>query len=393
MSGSVRTRARPAAARGGIVLLATLGALGLGACSDEGAGATAVQSRDRAVPVRAATVVAKDVPVQLRAIGTVEPYATVEIKSRVEGQVAEVHFREGQAVHEGDPLFSIDARPFEAQLRQAEANLARDRAQASNADTEAERMRRLLDQRIVSQDEHDQARTRAAALRATVKADEAMVESARLQVTYSEVRSPINGRIGRILVNRGNVVKPNETPMAVVNQIQPIYVSFSVPQQELAEVRRRAAAGDLTVDVSPGGDGAQPISGRLSFIDNQVDTESGTLLLKAKFANDDEALWPGQFVDSFITLAVLRDAVVVPDAAVQTGQQGQYVYVIASGDSVELRPVRTGEHVGDDVVIEDGLRAGERVVTDGQLQLAPGSHVEVKSDEAAPRATPAPQVG
>lgn len=393
MSAAVCRRARRRTTIGTALGWAMLAALALAACSDPGAGASAAHSRDQAVPVRAATAVAKDVPVQLRAIGTVEAYATVEIKSRVEGQVAEVHFREGQVVREGDRLFSIDARPFEAALREAEANLARDRAEASNAAAEAERMRRLLDQRIVSQDEYDRAKTRAAALRATVEADEAMVESARLQVTYSEVQSPINGRIGRILVNRGNVVKPNETPMAIVNQIQPIYVSFSVPQQELAEVRRRAAEGDLTVDVSPGDEGAQPIAGRLSFIDNQVDTGTGTLLLKAEFANQDEALWPGQFVDSFITLAVLRNAVVVPDAAVQTGQQGQYVYVIATGDSVELRPVRTGEHVGGEVVIEDGLRAGERVVTDGQLQLAPGSRVEVKSDDASPSATPPSQAG
>lgn len=391
MSASLHARARRAIAIGAR-LLATLGTLALAACSDEGAGATAAHPREHAVPVRAAAAVAKDVPVQLRAIGTVEAYATVEIKSRVEGQVAEVHFREGQAVHDGDPLFSIDARPFEAELRQAEANLARDHAQASNAESEADRMRRLLEQRIVSQDEHDQAKTRAAALRATVKADEAMVESARLQVTYSDVRSPLNGRIGRILVDRGNVVKPNETPMAVVNQIRPIYVSFSVPQQELAEVRRRAAEGNLTVDVSPGGEGVQPISGRLSFIDNQVDTGSGTLLLKGKFENEDEALWPGQFVDSVITLEVLRDVVVVPESAVQTGQQGQYVYTIVAGDSVELRLVRTGEHVGGEVVIDDGLKPGERVVTDGQLQLAPGSRVEVKSD-ASPSAAPPARVG
>jgi multidrug efflux system membrane fusion protein len=219
------------------------------------------------------------------------------------------------------------------------------------------------------------------------------VESTRLQVTYSEVRSPLNGRIGRILVDRGNIVKPNETSMAVVNQIRPIYVAFSVPQQELAEVRRRAGEGSLTVDVSPGADGTQPISGRLSFIDNQVDSGTGTLLLKGEFANEDEALWPGQFVDTLITLEVLRDAVVVPFAAVQTGQQGEYVYTIAAGDSVELRPVRTGEHVGGEVVIKDGLRAGERVVTDGQLQLAPGSHVEVKGDDAGPRVTPPAPAG
>lgn len=358
-------------------------------CTDPGADAAAVH-RQQVVPVHAAAAVQKDVAVRLRAIGTVEAYATVSVKSRVDGQVAQVHFREGQSVHRDDLLFTIDPRWFEAALRQAEANLARDRAQAENAEVEAQRLRRLLDQRIVSQDEYDEAKTRAAALRATVKADEAAVENARLEVLYCHIRSPIDGRVGQILVDLGNVVKSDETTLAVVNQIRPIYVNFSVPQRELPAIRQRSAEGELTVEVYVDDRREQPIAGRLSFINNEVDTDTGTVLLKGEFANQDEALWPGQFVDTAVTLAVRRDAVVVPSVAVQTGQQGQYVFTIGADGTAELRPVRVTEDLGDELVIAEGLRAGERVVTDGHLQLAPGVPVEVKNDAPAnPNPTPA----
>lgn len=350
----------------------------LGGCSDQGADAAAAQRREGAVPVRAATAVAKDVPIQLRAIGTVEAYASVSIKSRIDGQVSEVHFREGQEVRKGDNLFSIDSRPFEAALRQAQANVARDRAQAENARVEAQRLAQLLGQQIVSQEEYDQAQTRVAALRATVKADEAAVEHAELQILYCHISSPIDGRIGQILVNQGNIVKADETTLAVVNQIRPIYVDFSVPQQELPEIRRRAASGSLRVEVYAGESREHPVAGELSFINNQVDTDTGTVLLKGLFANEREELWPGQFVDIVLTLSTRPAAVVVPSAAVQTGQQGPYVFTIRPDLTVQLRPVRTGEELGGEVVIEEGLQPGERVVTDGQFQLAPGMTVEVQ---------------
>lgn len=366
----------------------------LGGCSDPGADAAAVQRRQRVVPVRVATAVEKDVPIQLRAIGTVAAYASVSIKSRIDGQVSDVHFREGQEVRKGDCLFTIDSRPFDAALRQAEANLARDRAQAENARVEAQRLAQLLGERIVSQEEYDQAQTRVAALRATVKADEAAVDNAELQVLYCHISSPIDGRIGQILVNQGNVVKSDETTLAVVNQIRPIYVDFSVPQQELPEIRRRAANGNLRVEVYAGASHEHAVVGELSFINNQVDTDTGTVLLKGLFANQHEELWPGQFVDSVLTLSTRPRAVVVPSAAVQTGQQGPYVFTIGSDQTVQLRLVRTGEELGREVVIEAGLQPGEQLVTDGQFQLAPGMTVEVQeASPERPEATPPAPAG
>jgi len=380
--------ARSRAAAASAVLAALFGLL-LTGCSEPGAGATPDQRRQRVVPVRVAAASVRDIPIQLQAIGTVEAFASVSIKSRVEGQVAEVHFREGQEVTKGARLFTIDPRPFEAALREAEANLVRAQAEAQNAQVEAERLAKLLEQQIVSQDEHDTAQTRAASMRAMVTADQAAVDKAKLDLLYCHISSPIDGRIGQVLVHQGNMVNPDETALAVVNQIRPIYVGFSVPQQELAELRRRATDGRLLVEAYPGKQRDRAIVGELSFINNQVDTDTGTVLLKGLFANDDEQLWPGQFVDTEVTLAVQRDAVVVPGAAVQTGQQGQYVFVVGAGQTAELRPVRTGEDVGSEIVITEGLRAGERVVTDGQLRLAPGMTVEVKRDEPEPAPPPA----
>jgi multidrug efflux system membrane fusion protein len=382
------TRARLSPLRSALTPLAGAALGVLAGCSDSGAGASAVQHR-QAVPVRVATAVEKDVPVRLRAIGTVEAYANLSVKSRVEGHVAEVHFREGQEVQAGAMLFSIDAREFEAALRQAEANLARNRAEAENARVEAHRLTQLLKQQIVSQDEYDQAQTHAAAMRATVNADEAAVEVAKLQILYCRITSPIEGRIGAILVHVGNVVKPDESVLALVNQVRPVYVAFSVPQQNLSEIRRRAQAAPLRVDAYTDSSYEHTVKGELSFIDNQVSTETGTVMLKALFPNDHEELWPGQFVDIMLTLTTLPEAVVVPSAAVQTGQQGQYLYVVHPDNTVELRMVRTGADVGPEVVIEENLRPGERVVTDGQFLLAPGVTVEVKQNGTEqPGATP-----
>jgi len=370
-------------------ILAAAALAGLSACSDQGADAAPEQRHQRIVPVRAATAVEKDVPVQLRAIGTVEAFASVDVKSRVDGQVSAVHFREGQEVKKGDRLFTIDQRPFEAAVRQAEANLARAKAEAQNAHTEAQRMSKLLAEQIVSQDEYDQADMHAASSRATVAADEAALEKAKLDLLYCQISSPLDGRIGQILVNLGNVVKSDETTLAVVNQIRPIYVNFSVPQQNLPEVRRRAAEGPLLVETYPGKEHDPPVAGRLSFINNEVHTDTGTVLLKGLFANDDEALWPGQFVQTAVTLTVQPKAVVVPNAAVQSGQQGTYVFAVNPDRTVELRPVRIGVDLPGEIVIEDGVRAGERVVTDGQLQLAPGMTVEVQEGAPAAAAPPA----
>ena len=339
-----------------------------------------------------ATAVQRDIPLQLHAIGNVEAYSTVSVKSQVEGQLAHVHFVEGQPVQKGNLLFSIDARPFEAALRQAEATVARDVADARNAEVDAKRRTQLLAQGFVSRDEYDQSQTKAASSAATVKADEAAVENARLQLQYCYIHSPINGRVGQLLVHEGNLVKANDTLLAVINQVRPVYVSFSVPEQELPEVRQRTAEGKLLVQAFvPHHDGT-PVVGELRFINNAVDMTTGTVLLKALFANDDEALWPGQFVDVALTLAVRRDAVLVPAEAIQVGQQGQYVFVVAADESAEVRPVVPGERIGQEIVVRQGLTAGERVVTDGQIRLAPGLKVQIK-DGAGSDGHPTPLGG
>ena len=369
------------------LLLGTI--IALGACSSQpGSDArAATRGQDQAVPVTVAAVVQRDVPVQLRVIGNVEPYSTVSLKPQIEGQVAEVRFEEGQQVHKGDLLFRIDPRPFEAALRQAEANLAKDTAEARNASVEAGRRARLLKEGFVSNDENDQAQTRAASLQATVKADQAAVENAKLQLQYCYIRSPLDGRVGRVLVHAGNVVKSNETMLAVINQLRPAYVTFSVPEQQLPEIRARTAHGKLAVDAFVP-HVADPITGELSFIDNTVDTNTGTVLLKALFANQDEALWPGQFVDVALTLRVDQNAILVPAEAIQTGQQGPYVFVITPDLTADVRPVVVGRAAGQQVVVTQGVQPGEQVVTEGQVRLAAGVKVEIKN--AGPSTPSAP---
>ena len=367
-------------------LLVTL-ALLVPACSSD----SAAPGRDHkeAVPVTVGTVVQRDIPVQLRAIGNVEPYSTVSVKSQVEGQLAQVHFVEGQRVKQGDLLFTVDPRPFEAALRQAQATMARDAAEARNAAVDAKRRTQLLAQGFVSRDEYDQSQTKAASSAAAVKAGEAAVENARLQLAYCSIRSPIDGRVGQVLVHAGNIVEANDTLLAVINQVRPIYVSFSVPEQQLPQVRERAAAGKLAVQALVPHHGDAPVVGELSFINNTVDMTTGTVLLKALFQNDDETLWPGQFVDVAVTLAVQRDAVLVAAEAIQVGQQGQYVFVVAADESAEVRAVVPGDRIGSEIVVTQGLAAGERVVTDGQIRLAPGLKVEIKDGAGNRHPTPA----
>jgi len=377
MLSSAMSRLRPP-----VVLAPFLAGLGvLSACSG-GGGAAERASAPPPVPVTVAPAVQKDAPVSLRAIGNVAAYSTVSLKAQVEGRVARVHFAEGQEVKRGDLLFALDARPFEAALRQAEANLARDRAQAENARVEADRFARLVKDGIVSRDEYDQAHARAASLEATVAADQAAVESARIQLQYCSIASPIDGRIGEILVHEGNVVKANETVLAVINQLRPIYVEFAVPQQELDEIRTRMAGGELPVEAFRPADEDHPVVGALSFINNTVDTTSGTVLLKAVFPNANEDLWPGQFVTVTLRLATRHDAVMIPSRAVQTGQDGKFVFVVQPDGAVVSRPVSVGQTVGEEVVVEQGLAAGEQVVTEGQLRLAPGVRVQVKEGAA-----------
>lgn len=338
-----------------------------------------------AVPVDVAQVLQRDVPVQVHAIGTVEAYTTVSVRSQVDGILAEIRFHEGQEVGEGDLLFVIDPRPFEADLRQAEANLARDRAEARNADVQAERYAHLLAPGFISKDQYDQVRTQAQSLRAVVSADLAAVEGAMLRLQYCYIRSPTGGRIGRFLVNVGNVVKERETALAVINRVRPIYVSFAVPEQELAEIRSGAARGPLPVQARAGTDDGAAVTGDLSFIDNAVDTATGAVLLKALFSNEDEVLWPGQFVTVTLTLRSQPNALLVPAMAIQAGQEGPYVFVVGHDRTAEVRHVVPGLSVNEQTVIKEGLAAGETVVTRGQIRLAPGRKVDVRSGPESDR--------
>lgn len=366
------TRARPAVS----VPLLALGLALVSACSSGGGAVERDQARP--VPVSAAVAVQRDAPVELRAIGSVQAYSTVSVKAQVEGQLARAYFAEGQEVKRDDLLFLIDPRPFEAALRQAEANLARDRAQAEHARVEAHRFARLAGEGVASREEYDRTQAQARSLEASVAADEAAVERARIQVQYCSIRSPLDGRVGQLLVHEGNVVKANETPLAVINQLRPAYVEFSVPEHDLPDIRKHMSEQPLPVEaVRSDGVGA-PVAGELTFVNNTIDTSTGTVLLKAVMPNQDEELWPGQFVNVVLRLTTEKAAVMVPGRAVQTGQQGKYVFVVRPDGSVESRPVVVGQTVGDDVVIQKGVAAGEQVVTEGQLRLGPGVRVEVK---------------
>jgi membrane fusion protein, multidrug efflux system len=331
------------------------------------------------VPVTAGVAVQKAVPVQVRAIGNVEAYSTISVKSQLGGILTGVHFREGQDVNKGALLFTIDPRTYEAVLKQAEATLTRDVSQLENARVEVRRYAELVRKGYVAQEQYDQIKTNGDALEATVNADKALVENARLQVKYCFIYSPIAGRTGYLMANQGNLIKANaDTSLVVINQIQPIYVTFSVPEQYLSEIKKYMASGKLKVEVFISGGETSPEQGVLSFIDNTVDMTTGTIKLKGTFANKGKRLWPGQFVNVFLTLTTQPDAIVVPSQAVQTGQSGVYVFVIKKDLTVESRPVVVARSLDGESVIGKGLQPGEQVVTDGQLRLVPGAKVEIK---------------
>jgi len=392
--------------------------------------------RSLPVPVAVASVEQKAVPVQVQAIGTVEAYSVVSVKAQVGGELVRVHFKEGQDVRKGDLLFTIDPRPFEAALAQAQATLAkdvgqiqqaraaldrdrakvsqtraalaRDQAQARNADVEARRYAELLSRGLISQEQADQFRTTAESLghtlladeadiksaeetvradeaavksaEQTVRADEAAVDNAKIQLGYTAIRSPIDGRTGSLMLHEGNVVRAsgtNDSTLVVINQIQPVYVSFTVPQQQLPVIKRYMGDGTLEVRALPPGE-PEPPRGVVTFIDNAVDQTTGTIRLKATFANEERRLWPGQFVNAELTLTTEPNAIVVPAAALQSGQQGQYVFVVKADSTVETRRVVVKRTQGSETVIGEGLRAGETVVIDGQPRLVSGAKVEVR---------------
>jgi len=394
----------------------------------------------RPVPVIVGEVTQKNIPVQLRAIGNVQAYSTVSVKSLVEGEIIRIYFKEGKDVRKGDLLFSIDPKPSEAAVKQAEANLERDLAQvkqaesnlardlamlkeaeanlekdiaqAKNADFEAQRYKSLFERKVVAEQQYDQFRANAEALDATVRADKAAIdsanasvdaskdavenaqaavlaekaalESAKIKLGYCSIYSPIDGRAGNLLLQQGNIVKANDTPyLVVINQINPIFVAFSVPEQNLPAIKKYLAVGKLTLDAIIPNDKSPPEQGVLSFVDNTVNAATGTIELKGTFANVDRRLWPGQFVNAVLTLTTEPNAIVVPSQAIQTGQQGQYVFVVKPDLTVELRPVVVQRTLDEEAVVEQGLQPGETVVTDGQLQLVPGSRVEMKNHPPA----------
>jgi multidrug efflux system membrane fusion protein len=340
------------------------------------------------------TAVQSPAPILVTAIGTVQSIATVMIKSRVDGEIAKVHFEEGQEVKEGDILFTLDDRGVRAQLQQAEANLERDRAQLERFRQEVTRQGDLARRGVASAQKLEDVTTSVAVTEATVRASEATVENARVNLNYTTIRAPITGRTGSVALKRGNVVKAVDTaaaavPLVTITQLRPIYVALTVPERYLADLRTAMAEGAVPVVVTVPSQPKAPITGTLTFIDNQVDAATGTISLKAKFPNEDDRLWPGQFVNVTLTLGVQADAVVVPSAAIQVGPNGPYVFVIRQDSTVELRLVKPDRVVGDKTVVAEGIAAGERVVVDGQLRLVNGSRVTVQG-ATPPKAQPTP---
>ncbi len=361
------------------VMLAACVAL-LPACGGKNKEVAAAPAQQMAmtVPVTVATATQKTVPVEVRAIGTVETYFTVTVKSQIDGALQKAYFSQGQDVKKGQLLYTIDRSPFEVALHQLEANLARDSAQAKNARVQSERYATLEQEGVVSKDQYDTFRTNAEALDATVRADEAAIESAKINLGYCSIYSPMEGRTGSLLVQPGNLVKNNDTSLVVINQIVPIYVDFSVPEKYLAQIRGYGARSRLRVVATIPGQENRPLEGVLEFINNTVDSGTGTILLKGTFANEEKRLWPGQFVNVVLDLSALTNATVVPSQAVQTGQNGQYVFVVKPDNSVDMRPVVSGETIEGETVIEKGITPGAVVVTDGQLMLFPGARVSIK---------------
>lgn len=330
------------------------------------------------MPVKVTPALQKNVPIQLKAIGTVEAYTSVAIKSQIDGQIARIHFAEGSDVEKGALLISINPEPFQATLSQYEAALAKDQAQAKFAREQVLRYEGLLKEGIVTHDQYDQLQSNSESLAATIVADKAAIKNARIQLGYCSIRSPISGRTGTIALQPGNLVRANDLPIVTVNQLAPIYVTFSLPEKRLTEIKRAMAGKELKIEALVPGEPAATETGSISFLDNAVNPTTGTIKLKGTFANTKRKLWPGQFTDVVVTLGNQKNAVVVPTAAIQTSQQGEFVYVVKPDNTVEMRQVMALTVAGDDTVVGKGIAAGEIVVTDGQLRLTPGATVESK---------------
>ena len=378
-------------------------------CTQPGGKADKTRGGVPPTPVTVAQAQARDIPIQIRQIGSVEPVAVIAVKSQINGELNKVFFQEGQEVKKGDQLFEIDPRPYQqaldqaqanlqkdvALVSQAEANLARDRAQAANAKLQAKRYAGLEAEGVISKDQNDSYQTTSQVQDEAVRADQAAItsaqasvvsdrsaiETAKLNLSYCYIRSPIDGRAGSLLVQAGNLVKANDTTALVnINQLQPVYVTFSAPEQLLPEIRRYDAGHGLSVNATGLADGSnRPVTatGQLSFIDNTVDSTTGTIKLKGTFPNTDHALWPGQFITVVMTLRTLDHATVVPSEAIQSGQKGQFAFVVKPDQTVETRIVTVGQTIDNQIVVQSGISPGETVVTDGQLRLFPGARIRV----------------
>jgi membrane fusion protein, multidrug efflux system len=337
----------------------------------------------QAIPVTAGRAEARDVPDYLEGLGTVQAFNTVSVKSRVDGQITKVLFQEGQEVKTGDPLFQIDARPFQAALEQAQAVKQKDEAQLKSAQLDLQRYEKLAPSGFQTQQQLDQQRGLVGQLQGAVKADQAQIENAQLNLDYSLVRSPIDGRTGRRMVDVGNVVQVAQSaPLVTIAQLRPIFVTFTAPADRLAEIRANQAKAPLTVVAYGMDDKTQLAQGKLTLIDNQVDEATGTIRLKAQFDNDDEPLWPGEFVDAHLILATRENAVTVPAQTVMQGPNGPYVFVLDQGDRAHRRAVTVAVTQEGFSVISKGLAAGDRVVVEGQYRLTDGSQVKTEGEGA-----------
>jgi multidrug efflux system membrane fusion protein len=369
--------------------MALSAAITLGACAPPGqtqapaGGGRGTQ--DAVIPITTARVEQRTIQLDIRVIGSVEPSQTVAVRAQTTGDLVAVNFKEGDDVQKGQVLFELDRRPLEAALDQAQANLDRDVATALNAKSSAARYQDLLQRGIATREQADQSRTSATALDATVEADRAAVANARVQLQYATIRAPFSGRTGSLMVHLGNLVRANDlAPLVVLNQVAPLNVVFSIPENRLLELKRYLSKGTLKVEAAPPDDDGPPSSGAITFVDNAVDPTTGSIKIKGSFPNTNRHLWPGQFVNVIVALSTVPNAVVVPAAAVLTGQRGPYVVVVKADKTVEFRSVKVTRTVDDETVVSDGLKGGETVVTDGHIRLVPGSRVSIK-------ASPGPQ--
>ncbi len=377
------------------------------ACSNEKSNKPASLS----FPVTVSTAIQKTVPIQLRAIGNVQAFSTVTVRSKVGGEIIRVHLKEGQDVKKGELLFSIDPRPFEAalkeaeaklesdlaQVQQAKANLERDLIRAKNAEEDARRYEFLIQKGVVARQQYEKLRADADALEASaradraavenaeaaVRADRATIENAKIRLGYCFIQSPMDGRTGSLLIHQGTIVKAEDIPLLTIHQIIPIYVAFSVPEQYLLDIKKFMTLGTLRIEAVVPMNEERVEKGAITFIDNTVDSSTGTIRLKGTFENKERRLWPGQFINVVLTLTTEPNAIVVPSQAIQTGQEGQYVFVVRQDLTVESRPVVVGRTINDETVVQKGLQIDEKVVTDGQLRLYPRARVEIKPAEPA----------